>query len=238
MFAPAIIENFEQIIVSREQICCHFADENSTGLPAQKTRHLPSKPMKKRNSPWRMMLWTSMAVIGWFACKSLSDWVRYLVIVMCTGKSGIFRGQPVSLRGSNPDYSGRSASRVNTGSLKALVHIETQSHDLISCYRKLVVQTIAVRGAGFLKWLVGSWCWVSKWIGALSRHVSLSWVLRKWPCPIFADLQSWCTYVSFQSLFHFIAIHSHCSLMFLFRCSAPEFQLGHLLADYKIHCSS
>ena len=78
----------------------------------KKPRHLPSKPMKKRNSRWRMMLWTSMAVIGWFACKSLSDWVRYLVIVMCTGKSGIFRGQPVSLRGSNPDYSGRSASRV------------------------------------------------------------------------------------------------------------------------------
>ena len=54
-----------------------------------------------------------MAVIGWFACKSLSDWVRYLVIVTCTGKSGIFWAQPVSLRGSNPDYSGRSASRVN-----------------------------------------------------------------------------------------------------------------------------
>ena len=78
-------------------------------------RHLPSKPMKKRNSQWRMMLWTSMAVIGWFACKSLSDWVRYLVIVTCTGKSGIFRAQLVSLRGSNPDYSGRSASRVNAG---------------------------------------------------------------------------------------------------------------------------
>ena len=69
---------------------------------------------KKWNSRWRMMLWTSMAVIGWFACKSLSDWVRYLVIVRCTGKSGIFRGQPVSLRGSNPDYSGHSASRVKT----------------------------------------------------------------------------------------------------------------------------
>ena len=79
----------------------------------KKTRHLPSKPMKKRSSRWRMMLWTSMTVISWFACKSLSDWVRYLVIVTCTGKSGIFRAQPVSLRGSNPDYSGRSASRVN-----------------------------------------------------------------------------------------------------------------------------
>ena len=54
-----------------------------------------------------------MAVIGWFACKSLSDWVRYLVIVTCTGKSGIYRRQPVSLRGSNPDYSGCRASRVN-----------------------------------------------------------------------------------------------------------------------------
>ena len=54
-----------------------------------------------------------MAMIGWFACKSLSDWVRYLVIVTCTGKSGIFRGQPVSPRGSNPDYSGRSTRRVN-----------------------------------------------------------------------------------------------------------------------------
>ena len=79
----------------------------------KKTGHLPSKPMKKRNSLWQMMLWTSMAVIGWFACKSLSDWVRYLVIVTCTGKSGIFRGQPVSLRGSNPDYSRCRASRVN-----------------------------------------------------------------------------------------------------------------------------
>ena len=59
-----------------------------------------------------MMLLTSMVVIGWFACKSLSDWVRYLKIVTCTGKSGIFRGQPVSLRGSNPAYSGSSASRV------------------------------------------------------------------------------------------------------------------------------
>ena len=56
-----------------------------------------------------------MTVIGWFACKSLSDWVRYLVIVTCTGKSRIFRGQPVSLRGSNPDYSGRSTSRVKKG---------------------------------------------------------------------------------------------------------------------------
>ena len=79
----------------------------------KKPRHLPCKPMKKRNSRWRMMLWTSMAVIGWFACKSWSDWVRYLVIVTCTGKSRKFRGQPVSLRGSNLDYSGRSASRVN-----------------------------------------------------------------------------------------------------------------------------
>ena len=91
-------------------------------FPHKKTRHLPSKPMKKRNSRWRMMLWTSMAVIGWFACKSLSDWVRYLVIVMCTGKSGIFRGQPVSLRGSNLDYSGRSASRVNSPVLRACIH--------------------------------------------------------------------------------------------------------------------
>ena len=87
-------------------------------FPHKKTRHLPSKPMKKWNSQWRMMLWTPMAVIGWFACKSLSDWVRYLVTVTCTGKSGIFRGQPVSLRGSNPDYSGRSASRVNITSLE------------------------------------------------------------------------------------------------------------------------
>ena len=67
---------------------------------------------KKWNSRWRMMLWTSMAVIGWFACKSLSDWVRYLVTVMCTGKSGIFRGQPVSLRGSNLSISRCSASRI------------------------------------------------------------------------------------------------------------------------------
>ena len=65
--------------------------------PHKKMHHLPSKPMKKWNS---------------CRCKSLSDWVRYLVIVTCTGKSGIFQGQPVSLRGSNPDYSGRSASRV------------------------------------------------------------------------------------------------------------------------------
>ena len=90
-----------------------FADENSTGLPTQKKCRLPSKPMKKRNSRWRMMLWTSMAVIGWFPCKSLSDWVRYLVIV--TGKSRIFRGQPVSLRGSNLDYSRSSTSRAKRG---------------------------------------------------------------------------------------------------------------------------
>ena len=36
VFAPVIIEYFEQIIVPWEKICCHFADENSTGLPAQK----------------------------------------------------------------------------------------------------------------------------------------------------------------------------------------------------------
>ena len=47
-----------------------------------------------------------------FACKSLSDWIRYLVLVPYTGKSGIFRGQPASLRGSDSDYSGRGASNV------------------------------------------------------------------------------------------------------------------------------
>ena len=50
---------------------------------------------RKNGIPYDMILLTSLAVVGWFACKSLCDWVRYVVIVMFTGKSGIYQGQPV-----------------------------------------------------------------------------------------------------------------------------------------------
>ena len=95
------------------------------------------------------MLWTSMTVIGWFACKSLSDWVRYLVIVTCTGKSGIFRGQPVSLRGSNPDYSGRSTSRVKkrTG---FRIHFP-------QFFAKVFWERFCRTGESVLCW--SRWCW-------------------------------------------------------------------------------
>ena len=125
----------------------------------KKTRHLPSKPMKKRNSQWRMMLWTSMAVIGWFACKSLSDWVRYLLIVMCTGKSWIFRGQPVSMRGSNPDYSGCRASRVNfTWTTGMNWNAERKQHVLHPCWktaRHRWLNSLSSSEKNFWHWLVG-----------------------------------------------------------------------------------
>ena len=116
MFAPAIIKYFKQIIVSWEKICCYFADEKLDW---------PSRTKKNRVicllNQWKNGIpndvWCCEHPWLWLAdlhVKVLSDWVRYLVIVMCTGKSGIFRAQPVSLRGSNPDYSGRSASRVKS----------------------------------------------------------------------------------------------------------------------------
>ena len=118
-------------------------------FPHKKMRHLPSKPMKKRNSRWHMMLWTSMAVIGWFACKSSSDWVRYLVIVTCTGKSGIFRGQPVSLRGSNLDYSERSASRVKTVKVKLFKMFRLGHAWSMSCILSIEVNCSLVSNKAF-----------------------------------------------------------------------------------------
>ena len=74
-----------------------------------------------------------MAVIRWFVCKSLSNWTGYSVIVTCTWKSGIFRGQPVSLRGSNPDYSRCSASRVKDRQVSMAKHLHLALPLMTAC---------------------------------------------------------------------------------------------------------
>ena len=120
-----------------------------------------------------------MAVIGWFECKSLSDWVRHLVIVTCTGKSRIFRGQPVSLRGSNPDYSGRSASRVKgehqltkgySGRYPHLKLCQTLSQTNLTIHIFMPTQTLFLT-KGNPKLKMNTDCYSPKAITAASRYL-------------------------------------------------------------------